>query len=169
MVRNQGRVTRFVVMAVLQAARAEALGLPREAAYSWGLNRAIFYAAAKRGFQTSSAPREEGGATPPVRPGRELVHVGEEEAYRSTASKELVFTIGDQEQTVAEFERGVAARFGTKENFRLAWEEAAALMGRFDRATLASQRRFYDEVYKPRRDDLSDSWTQKYSPTRKPK
>ncbi|HEY6237898.1 MAG TPA: hypothetical protein VIZ68_01770, partial [Thermoplasmata archaeon] len=53
MVRNQGRVTRFVVMAVLQAARAHSLGLPRESAFSWGLNRAIFYAAAKRGFRGS--------------------------------------------------------------------------------------------------------------------
>jgi len=38
-------------MALLQAARAHVLGLPLESAYSWGLNKAIFYAAAKRGFK----------------------------------------------------------------------------------------------------------------------
>jgi len=38
-------------MAVLQAARANVLGLPEDSAYSWGLDRAIFYAAAKRGFK----------------------------------------------------------------------------------------------------------------------
>ena len=44
-------VGRFQVMAPLQAARAQALGKPREDAESFGLNRAIFYAAAKRGFR----------------------------------------------------------------------------------------------------------------------
>lgn len=42
------RVSRFQVMAVLQAARASVLGLDLEEAKSWGLNRAMFYAAAKR-------------------------------------------------------------------------------------------------------------------------
>ena len=37
-------------------------------------------------------------------------------------------------------------------------------MGEVDRATLESRRRFYEEVYKPGRDELSDSWTQKYLP-----
>ena len=59
MVRNQGRVTRFVVMAVLQAVRAQSLGLPHDSALSWGLNRAIFYAAAKQGFR--KAPPKAGG------------------------------------------------------------------------------------------------------------
>ena len=37
-------------MATLQAARAYVLGMDLASAKSWGLNRAIFYAAAKRGF-----------------------------------------------------------------------------------------------------------------------
>ena len=45
------RIGRFQVMATLQAARAFTLGLPLESAKSFGLNRAIFYAAAKRGFR----------------------------------------------------------------------------------------------------------------------
>ncbi len=47
-------VGRFQVMALLQAARAFVLGLPIESAKSFGLNRAIFYAAAKRGFKVVS-------------------------------------------------------------------------------------------------------------------
>jgi hypothetical protein len=39
-------VGRFQVMATLQAARAKTLGLPMGSAKSWGLNRAIYYAAA---------------------------------------------------------------------------------------------------------------------------
>src|SRR2546428_13099724 len=44
-------INRFCVMATLQAARAYLLGLRMDEAYSWGLNRSIFYAAAKRGFK----------------------------------------------------------------------------------------------------------------------
>lgn len=164
MVRNQGRVTRFVVMAVLQAARAQALGLSRDSAFSWGLNRAIFYAAARRGFQrsgsTEGAP-PEGAAE---RPSREIFRLGDDEAYRDSGAKELLFTIGDEAQTVEAFERQVESRFGTKENFRAAWTEAVRIVAKYDRTTLESQRRFYEEVYKPRRDDLSDSWTREYSP-----
>ena len=46
-------VGRFQVMATLQAARARILGLSVASAKSWGLNRAIFYAAAKRGFKAA--------------------------------------------------------------------------------------------------------------------
>ena len=56
-------VGRFQVMAVLQAARALVLGLPESQAKSWGLNRAIFYAAAKRGFKAKpQAERSPGEA-----------------------------------------------------------------------------------------------------------
>ena len=164
MVRNQGRVTRFVVMAVLQAARAHSLGLTRDSAYSWGLNRAIFYAAAKRGFQRRAPNTGE----PSLSPGRELVpnlfRLGDEEAIRAPDARETTFTIGDKIQTVQEFERAVGARFGPEENFRAAWEEALRIVAEFDRATLESQRRFYEEVYRPRRDELSDDWSRRYSP-----
>jgi hypothetical protein len=164
MVRNQGRVTRFVVMAVLQAARAKLLGLSEASAFSWGLNRAIFIAAAKQGFRGGGAtegPSAEGAKAPPM---PEIYRLGDDEAYRDPKSKELVFTIGDKDQTVAEFERAVVVRFGTKENFRAAWDEALRTVGKYDRATLESRERFYAEVYKPRRDELSDRWTQDYSP-----
>jgi murein DD-endopeptidase MepM/ murein hydrolase activator NlpD len=169
MVRNQGRVTRFVVMAVLQAARAEALGLPRAASYSWGLNRAIFIAAAKRGFRGGGAGSSDSAAAAATAPQRVVYRLGDDEAYRDPAEKELVFRIGDQSQTVADFEREVVARFGTKENFQAAWSEAVRIVGGFDRRVLESRERFYGEVYRPRRDELSDTWTQKYSPPPAPK
>jgi hypothetical protein len=169
MVRNQGRVTRFVVMAVLQAARAHALGLPLEPSYSWGLNRAIFYAAAKRGFSGTSSGSGEGKEGASARSEREVYRLGEDEAYRDPKASTLLFAIGDQSQTPADFEKGVISRFGTHENFRAAWDEAQRIMASYDRATLGSPRRFYDEVYKPRRDNLSDDWTRKYSPPRRTK
>ncbi len=163
MVRNAGRVTRFVVMAVLQAARARALGLPQEAAYSWGLNRAVFYAAAKQGFRPSSSGNEAPTESAKGRPRREVYRLGDDEAFRDPSSPELVFTIGDEDQTAEKFEQSVIARFGSKENFAAAWSEAMRIVGGFDRAVLESRQGFYGEVYKPRRDELSDSWTQRYS------
>lgn len=156
-------------MAVLQAARAQSLGLPHGSALSWGLNRAIFYAAAKQGFR--QPPSKSGGepsksvAAPPP----ELYRLGQDEAYRDPNARELTFAIGGEAQTVERFEKQVASRFGTKENFRAAWDEAMHIVGEFDRAALESPPRFYEEVYKPRRDELSDSWTQRYSPPPKKK
>jgi hypothetical protein len=169
MVRNQGRVTRFVVMAMLQAARASALGLPHDSALSWGLNRAIFYAAAKQGFGRASSTPNKGSEKPSARDSAEIYHLGGDEAFRDPTAKQLTFAIGGQAQTVDLFERQVASRFGAKENFGAAWDEAVRIVSGFDRATLESPRGFYDEVYKPRRDELSDSWTQRYSPPPKKK
>ena len=53
-------VGRFQVMALLQAARAKALGYPLDEAESFGLNRAIFYAAAKRGFKGGTSTKHPG-------------------------------------------------------------------------------------------------------------
>lgn len=167
MPRGRGAVTRFVVMAMLQAARAQALGLKLESAYSWGLNRAIFYAAAKRGFRgTPSKPEGEAkgeGAPLPAEPTRAPYHLGDDEAYRDPKAATLLFTIGDKDQTGADFEKQIAARFGTKQNFRSAWDEAVRIVDGFDRETLESRRRFFEEVYRPRRDELSEAWSRAYS------
>jgi hypothetical protein len=47
-------------MALLQAARAQALGYPLDEAESFGLNRAIFYVAATRGFQGGTGSKHTG-------------------------------------------------------------------------------------------------------------
>jgi hypothetical protein len=163
MVRNQGRVTRFVVMAVLQAVRGQSLGLAHDSALSWGLNRAIFYAAAKQGFKPAPSAGEAPGKAEKAQ-GPELFHLGEDEAYVDPTAKKTTFTIGGQNQTAEAFQRQVASRFGTPENFLAAWNEAVRIVDSFDRATLESRQRFYEDVYKPRRDELSDAWTQQYSP-----
>jgi hypothetical protein len=78
-------VGRFQVMALLQAARAKALGYPLDEAESFGLNRAIFYAAAKRGFK---------GGTGSKHPGEE--HVLREIAGRSIAKTIQQDALGDE-------------------------------------------------------------------------
>jgi hypothetical protein len=157
------RINRFTVMAMLQAARAKTLGLSEASAFSWGLNRAIFYAAAKRGFRgtvdghpvTASGPQ-------PVEEGPPMYALGTDKAYLSAQEPGPLFTIGGETQTEDEFRRQIAGRFGEEGAFRAAWEEAMALVGRFDPGTLGSPRGFYDEVYRPRRDALVVEWGHRF-------
>lgn len=155
------RIGRFAVMATLQAARAKRLGLPDESAFSWGLNRAIFYAAAKRGFRSGQGERGPHEALPEAKQ-EATYYLGDEMAYRDPASSEPRFTIGGETQTKADFDRQVAARFGTDRNFRSAWREAQEIIAGFDEETLGSRSQFFSQVYKPRRDELATQWTEKY-------
>ncbi len=145
-------------MAILQAARAERLGLPEPSAYSWGLNRAIFFAAAKRGFQESPGSSGEAGAPRPEGT-REPYRVGQDFAYRDRTRSTVYFTIGDETQTEKEFERQIIARFGPRENFERAWKEATEIVAAADAASIEYSRGFYDRVYRPRRDALRAKWT----------
>lgn len=147
-------------MATLQAARGRRLGLPLESAYSWGLNRAIFYAAAKRGFRSPAADRAPGEPPKDTGSARLAYSVGDDFAFRDSRRPGLYFTIGDQTQTEADFERQIIQRFGPRANFERAWSEAEKIVADADLATLRSAQSFYAQVYKPRRDALRDQWTE---------
>jgi hypothetical protein len=155
------RITRFTVMATLQAARARKLGLSEESAYSWGLNRAIFYAAAKRGFGGTSKSAGGEGVPSGPRPGN-LYSLGNDEAYRDPKSQTLLFTIGGETQTEQAFRKQVAARFGSEGNFGRAWEEAMKTVSLYDEEVLRSGSQFYSRVYRPRRDDFVVEWSKKF-------
>ena len=152
-------INRFCVMATLQAARAHLLGLKLEEAYSWGLNKAIFYAAAKRGFKGGSGRTSELKATenrpPEARP--DVFRLGDDMAFREVRGGRMLFTIGGKVQSEAEFKRQVASRFGEK--FSAAWRDALDLLRNYDRDTLLSQYAFYRDVYKPNRDSLVEKWS----------
>jgi hypothetical protein len=143
-------------MAVLQAARALVLGLPLESAYSWGLNRAIFIAAAKRGFKGGSGGGVEGrGGKTSKTAGVYLL--GDDMAFKTERNGALLFTIGGKVQTKEDFDRQVKSRFG--DAFPGAWKEALAYVKEFDRKTLLSADDFFRDVYKPRRDELAEKWS----------
>jgi hypothetical protein len=155
-------------MATLQAARARELGLPEASAYSWGLNRAIFYAAAKRGFRGGTGTRtgkpSEGEVTRKAH--EDEFFLGNEKAFfDKEASKENLpyFSIGDSVQTPKDFEKQIVSRFGSRANFEKAWDEALKIVRGYDRDTLESQQEFYEKVYKPRRDSLSKEWTERFT------
>lgn len=158
-------ISRFIVMAMLQAARAERLGLPPKSAYSWGLNRAIFFAAAKQGFRHGGAGSGEvsagkGEHPAPATEHREEYRLGDELAYRDPSQSTLYFTIGGETQTEKDFQRQIADRFGGPGNFDRAWKEATSVVADADPQTLASGRGFYERVYRPRRDSLRAEWSE---------
>ncbi len=141
-------------MATLQAARAKTLGLPLASAKSWGLNRAIYYAAAKRGFK---------GGKGPAKPKKYAAsfgeyHLGDDKAYKVTAGRAALFTIGGEIQRPQDFRRQIEQRFaGT---FKDAWTEALRIVQVHPKAVLESQQIFYMQVYRPRRDVLAAKWTE---------
>jgi hypothetical protein len=154
-------VGRFQVMATLQAARALILGLPEPLAKSWGLNRAIFYAAAKRGFK-AKPPTERPLAEAKAKPVAETANaffLGSEMAFKTQEKDgKTYFTIGGQVQTEKDFGRQIESRFSGK--FDRAWNEAVELVKGFDREVLLSQQGFFELVYKPNRDELAAKWTE---------
>ena len=153
-------VGRFQVMAVLQAARAKLLGLEDISAKSWGLNRAIFYAAAKRGFKAkpSSKRTMEESERKPILDTRNEFYLGDEMAYKATEDGESpLFTIGDKIQTIDEFEKSIHSRFG--DAFEQAWSEAIEYVSKFSKDVLLSQNAFFSTVYKPNRDEFASKWS----------
>jgi len=161
-------VGRFQVMAVLQAARAFVLGMSIESAKSFGLNRAIFYAAAKKGFKggTKKTPRKFVLTKKPLceKKAKEIektfkiTTIGDEMAYSIKIDRKEFFVIGDEIQSPEDFERQIESRFGN--HFKRAWEEAVMLCKDYDRGVLTAQRYFYETVYKPRRDELAKKWSE---------
>ena len=153
-------------MAMLQAARARIMGLSEDSAFSWGLNRAIWYAAAKRGFSGGGGGSGAGGGgTAKAKPGEEY-HLGQDLAYRDPSSSTLVFILGGKVQTAAEFREKIASRFGRARGFRKAWDEATRIVSEADEDLLNSGETFYSLVYKPRRDDLVKKWTAEFASSR---
>ena len=152
------KVGRFQVMATLQAARAKELGLSVTAAKSWGLNRAIFYAAAKRGFKEKIAPRRSLNEVEkrPLLKTRNTYFLGDEMAYTSKKGRRSYFTIGGELQTENDFKRQIESRFGSI--FPQAWKESVEILRQYPKEILLSQTRFFEEVYRPRRDELASKW-----------
>ena len=156
-------VGRFQVMALLQAARAKALGYPLDEAESFGLNRAIFYAAAKRGFKGASTKHPGEQHAFKEAPGKSITKtiqqdaIGDEGAYYVEMDGKKRYVMGDEILEPDDFSSQVAARFG--QAFPQAWGQAVQIVEQTDRATLESRRHFYEEVYKPKRDELAKAWS----------
>ncbi|MGB9758656.1 MAG: hypothetical protein ACP5IT_02220 [Thermoproteota archaeon] len=154
MKKAERKIGRFQVMALLQAARYYLLMKDFEKALSFGLNRAIFYAWAKRALKARpsktglKSTREVSGEKKEI--GEEKIFfLGNEGAY---LSKSGWFKIGTQEQKPSDFEREVIDKIADVMPFEEAWKVAIDYLKKFDKETLLDQRKFFEEVYKPVRD-----------------
>jgi len=150
-------VGRFQIMSLLQAARAYALGLPLESAYSWGLNRAIFIAAAKRGFKGGSSSGAGGSGAKGTSKKESTYSLGDDFAFKTEQKGVTLFTIGGKVQTKDEFDKRVGSRFGKA--FPAAWKEALAYVKGFDKETLLSADDFFRSIYRPVRDEWAAKWS----------
>jgi hypothetical protein len=93
-------------MATLQTARAFVFGLPQDLCTSLGLDRAIFYAAAKRGFKEKAVKeRPKGVMEKPLLEEKGVFFLGDEMAYRAEEGGKTYFVIGGETQKVVDFER----------------------------------------------------------------
>lgn len=149
------KIGRFQVMALLQAARYYLLMKDFEKALSFGLNRAIFYAWAKRTLKTrASRIKRQKTVQETLEEDKKISEektffLGNEGAY---LSENGWFKIGDQEQRPSDFEREVIDKIADVMPFEEAWKIAVDYLKRFDKETLLDQRKFFEEVYKPVRD-----------------
>lgn len=148
----RGRIGRFQVMAILQAAKYYILYNNIDMAKSFGLNRAIFYAWAKyyKPIYGYSRRRRMKTKDHMERIGS-YIDVGGEKAF---LSPEGWFTIGEQVQRPEDFDREIAKKIESVVSFKTAWEAAVDYVKRFPMETIRNQRRFYEEIYKPVRDEF---------------
>lgn len=144
-------IGRFQVMALLQAARYYLLTGDLDKAKSFGLNRAIFYAWAKKhGGKISSKKIMGAGASVAGSASKEQeFHLGDEVAF---ISKNGWFAIGGQEQRPEDYDSQIAKRIEGVVKYEDAWEAAIEYLKRFSRETLLSQQKFFKQVYEPVRD-----------------
>ncbi len=83
--------------------------------------------------------------------------LGDDLAFKELKEGKMRFTIGGKPQTPEDFQRQIVSRFGGR--FDEVWKEAMRILQKEERSALLSQNRFYNEVYKPRRDSLVEKWS----------
>lgn len=148
--RKGGRIGRFQVMALLQAARYFILKGDLDKAKSFGLNRAIFYAWAKH----YKVGRKKKGTEITGEKGElRFESIGTEQA---PVSPRGFFVMGDQEQKPEDFDKEIADKIEQTIPFKLAWEAALKYLKRFPTKVLLDQQEFFKKVYEPVKDDFID-------------
>ncbi len=154
-IKRTKKLGRFQVMGLLQAARYYLLMGDLEKAKSFGLNRAIFYAWAKRhareaAFRRALKTRRTVSKREAAKKEKEkVVQVGDEVAFVSAGGW---FKIGEQEQRPEDYDRQIAQRIDGVIPYKEAWQAALEYLGGFDREILLNQQKFFKQVYEPVRD-----------------
>ena len=147
------KLGRFQVMGLLQAARYYLIKGDVERAKSFGLNRAIFYAWAKRYARDRLTGGRRARAAAKTHIGDLRVEqIGNETAYLSPRGW---FMIGGSEQSAKDYDQQIAKRIeAAAVPYEDAWAAAIRYLKSFPRDVLVDQQRFYKEAYKPVRDSF---------------
>ncbi len=154
---RRSKIGRFQVMGLLQAARYYLLKGDLERAKSFGLNRAIFYAWAKRTAgklrwsKRYSAGAAVSSSIPKESKGEE--RLGDEVAY---ISDQGFFVIGNQIQRPEDYDRQIASRIEGVVPYDEAWKAALNYLTRFPREVLENQKEFYEKIYLSVRDRFEE-------------
>lgn len=153
---TRSKIGRFQVMGILQAARYYVLYNELDKAKSFGMNRAIFYAWAKHygrfysgksqkstfksststQILTSEKTKEVAG---------EIVYQDEETGY---------FKIGDRVNLPKDFDREIKSKIEIYFPFEKVWNAAVKYVSSFPKEYLLDQRKFYERIYLPVRDNF---------------
>ncbi len=89
--------------------------------------------------------------------GDELVETSGEKAYVVRDARHgMRFRTGDDEQTPSEFQSQVRSRF---RHCDAAWVEARRIIAGADPDDLRGASRFFEHIYRPRRDQLAAAWS----------
>lgn len=152
------RLGRFQVMALLQAARCFLLTKDIAKSKSFGLNRAIFYAWAKRrGVEVRRPPGRREAVKPrekPVEEEKNIFYLGNEAAY---LSDDGWLTIGNTKQTPQDYENQIARRISGVIPYEEAWRRVLEYLEKFPQEVLLDQQKFFNQVYKPVRDSFIET------------
>lgn len=131
-------------MATLQATRAFVLGLPLDISLSWGLNRAIFYAAAKRGFKKPTRERPRASIMErPILEEKDVYFLGDELAYKAEEQGKPASS-SETSRRRPRTSRGrsnLDSGAGSKRHGRRLWSSSGALTREFSSLREASTNR----------------------------
>ncbi len=151
-------IGRFQVMALLQAARYYLLTGDLDAAKSWGLNRAIFYAWAKyygphrqpyRSWRVDRIVVEGGERKRKGKCPEGMIEVFGECVQKGPRG---FFSIGGEEQTPRDFDREVVLKLKGLMDWDRVWKAALNYVKLFPKPVLKDPQRFFKYVYEPVRD-----------------
>lgn len=149
---------RFQVMALLQAARCFLLTGDIEKSKSFGLNRAIFYAWAKRRGVEARKPLSRREAVKirekPVGEEKRVFYLGNEAAY---LSDDGWLMIGNMKQTPQDYDNQIVRRINEVVPYEEAWRRSLEYLKRFPQDVLLDQQKFFNQVYKPVRDTFIET------------
>jgi len=149
----KGKIGRFQIMGLLQAARYYVLFNDLDKAKSFGINRAIFYAWAKHygryytGRKTSGLKKEEIQAK--VQNKKEIA--GEEVFFDE---KSGYFIVGQKPNLPKDYDSEIRSRINSIYPYDEIWNAAIEYISSFPKEILMDQRKFFEKVYLPVRDNF---------------